>query len=43
LEIESKEAPGDNFVGVPNNNDRIAEGYAKTAKTLAKKISKKVK
>lgn len=43
MEIESKEAPGDNFVGVPNNNDRIAEGYAKTAKTLAKKISKKVK
>ena len=43
LEIESKEAPGDNFVGVPNNNVRIAEGYAKTAKTLAKKISKKVK
>lgn len=43
LEIESKEAPGDNFIGVPNNNDRIAEGYAKTAKTLAKKISKKVK
>lgn len=43
LEIESKEAPGDNFIGVPNNNDRIAEGYAKTGKTLAKKISKKIK
>ena len=43
LKIDSKEAPGDNFVGVPNNNDRIAEGYAKTAKTLAKKIEKEIK
>lgn len=43
LKIDSKEAPGDNFVGLPNNNDRIAEGYAKTAKTLAKKIEKEIK
>ena len=43
LEIESKNAPGDNFVGLPNNNDRISEGYAKTAKTLAHLIEKKIK
>ena len=44
LVIGSQNAPGDgNFVGVANNNDRIAEGYAKTAKTLANLISKKVK
>ncbi|WP_437920917.1 hypothetical protein [Sphingobacterium sp. LRF_L2] len=41
LKIESREAPGDvGFVGVQNNNDRIAEGYAKTAKTLAALIQK---
>ncbi len=40
--VESNNAPGDNFVGVPNNNDRIAEGYAKTAKSLAKMIEKKL-
>lgn len=43
LEITSNKAPGDNFVGVANNNDRIAEGYAKTAKSLAKMLRKKVK
>lgn len=43
LEIDSKNAPGDNFVGLPNNNDRISEGYAKTAKTLAHMIEKKIK
>ncbi len=43
LEIDSKNAPGDNFVGLPNNNDRISESYAKTAKTLANMIDKKVK
>lgn len=44
LVITSEKAPGDiAFVGVPNNNDRIAEGYAKTGKTLAKLIAKKVK
>ena len=39
--VESNNAPGDNFVGLPNNNDRIAEGYAKTSKSLAKIINKK--
>src|SRR5690554_440513 len=43
LEITSKNALGDNFIGVPNTNDRIAEGYAKTAKSLGKMLSKKVK
>lgn len=43
LAIEATNAPGDNFVGLPNNNDRIAEGYAKTGKTLAKMIEKKIK
>jgi len=43
LVVSSKNAPGDNFVGVANNNDRIAEGYAKTGKSLAKLIDKKVK
>lgn len=43
LEIESSKAPGDiSFVGVPNNNDRMAEGYAKTAKSVAKMIDKKL-
>lgn len=42
--VESVNAPGDgNFIGVPNTNDRIAEGYAKTAKTLAGFIKKKAK
>ncbi|GAA0885543.1 hypothetical protein GCM10009120_41420 [Sphingobacterium siyangense subsp. cladoniae] len=31
------------FVGITNTNDRIAEGYAKTAKSLAKLITKKIK
>ncbi|WP_294199275.1 hypothetical protein [Chryseobacterium endophyticum] len=43
LEIDSKNAPGDNFVGLPNNNDRISEGYAKTAKTLARMIENKIR
>lgn len=43
LEIQSRKAPGDiRFVGVPNNNDRMAEGYAKTAKSVAKMIDKKL-
>ncbi|HLV24294.1 MAG TPA: hypothetical protein VKY36_05900 [Moheibacter sp.] len=42
--IDSKNAPGDgNFVGVANNNDRIAEGYAKTGKTLGGLVKKKAK
>lgn len=44
LVIASDKAPGDiAFVGVPNNNDRMAEGYAKTGKTLAKLIEKRIK
>lgn len=44
LIIGSQNAPGDgNVIGVANNNDRIAEGYAKTGKSLAKMIEKKVK
>lgn len=43
LVINSRNAPGDNFVGVANNNDRIAEGYAKTGKSVAKMIGKKIK
>lgn len=42
LTIEASKAPGDNFIGLPNNNDRIAEGYAKTGKSLAKMIDKKI-
>lgn len=44
LQISSDKAPGNiGFVGVPNNNDRMAEGYAKTGKSLAQMIKKKVK
>ena len=43
LSIEADKAPGDiAFVGIPNNNDRIAEGFAKTGKTLAQLIDKKL-
>ena len=41
LEISSKKAPGDIFGGSFSNEDRIAEGYAKTGKSLAKMIFKK--
>lgn len=42
--VQSTEAPGDiGIVGVANTNDRIAEGYAKTAKTLAGFVKKKAK
>lgn len=43
LEIECLNAKGDNFVGIPNNNDRIAEAYAKTSKELSQLLNKKVK
>lgn len=44
LEIKSEKAPGDfDFIGIPNTNDRIAEGYAKTGKSLAKLLTKKIK
>ena len=41
LEISSKKAPGDIFGGSFSNEDRIAEGYAKTGKSLAKMLLKK--
>lgn len=41
--VESVNAPGDNFVGLPNNNDRIAEAYAKTSKELVQFMRKKMK
>ena len=43
LVINSKDAPGDNYIGVANNNDRIAEGYAKTGKSLARLINRRTK
>ncbi|MGJ8744063.1 hypothetical protein [Polaribacter sp.] len=41
LELSSTNAPGNRFGGTFSNEDRIGEGYAKTGKTLAKKIAKK--
>jgi hypothetical protein len=41
--INSQNAPGDSFMGVGNNNDRISEGYAKTGKTLAGLVKKGMK
>jgi hypothetical protein len=41
LEIKSEEAPGDIYIGSFSNEDRIAEGYAKTAKSLASMLLKK--
>ena len=41
LEIVSKEAPGDQFGNNFSNESRIGEGYAKTAKSLAKMMLKK--
>ena len=43
LEIESKEAPGDQWGSNFSNESRIGEGFAKTAKSLAKMMEKKVK
>ena len=43
LEVDSKDALVNNFAGILNNNNRIIEGYAKTAKSLAKMITKKIK
>lgn len=44
LTITADKAPGDiAFVGIPNNNDRIAEGFAKTGKSLARLIDKELK
>jgi hypothetical protein len=41
LEIYSEEAPGDQWGSNFSNESRIGEGYAKTAKSLAKMILKK--
>lgn len=41
LEISSEEAPGDQWGNNFSNESRIGEGYAKTAKSLAKMILKK--
>lgn len=38
--VESIDAPGNQFGSNFNNESRLAEGFAKTAKTLSKKISK---
>lgn len=40
-EISSKNAPGDQWGNNYSNESRVGEGYAKTAKTLAKLILKK--
>lgn len=41
LEVSSKNAPGDQWGSSFDNEDRIGEGYAKTAKSFAKMIEKK--
>ncbi len=41
LEVSSKNAPGDQWGNNYSNESRVGEGYAKTAKTLAKLILKK--
>jgi hypothetical protein len=42
-DIESSDAPGNQWGSNFNNESRIGEGFAKTAKTLAQKIEKEVK
>jgi len=41
LKVSSKNAPGDQWGNNYSNESRVGEGYAKTAKTLAKLILKK--
>ncbi len=43
LEITGKNAPGNRYGGTFSNEDRLGEGYAKTGKTLAGMIKKKIK
>lgn len=43
LIVNSRTARGDNYIGVANNNDRIAESYAKTGQAIARLIRKRVK
>lgn len=42
-DIDSQEAPGDQWGSNFNNETRVGEGFAKTGKTLAQKIEKEVK
>jgi hypothetical protein len=42
-DIESTDAPGDQWGSNFSNESRVGEGFAKTGKTLAQKISKEVK
>lgn len=42
-EIESVDAPGDQWGSNFNNETRVGEGFAKTGKTLAQKIQRDVK
>ncbi|MBJ2173130.1 hypothetical protein JBL43_02695 [Aureibaculum sp. A20] len=42
VEVSSKDAPGDQWGNNYSNESRLGEGYAKTGKTLAKLILKKV-
>jgi len=42
-EVDAIEAPGDQFGSNFSNESRVAEGFAKTAKTLGKKINKDIK
>lgn len=43
LELTAQNAPGNRFGGTFSNEDRIGEGYAKTGKTLAGLLLKKLK
>jgi hypothetical protein len=43
LEIETDQAPGDQWGSNFSNESRIGEGFAKTAKSIAKMIVKKLK
>lgn len=42
-EVDAIEAPGDQFGSNFSNESRVGEGFAKTAKTLGKKINKDIK
>lgn len=42
VEVTSEDAPGDQWGSNFSNEDRIGEGYAKTGKSFAKLILKKV-
>ena len=43
LEVTGKNAPGNRYGGTFSNEDRLGEGFAKTGKTLAGMIKKKIK